>query len=88
MDSITAAWTDFLRDGGGLDKSTFGRAEAASPSPGGLQRGVATVLAGKPHSTLEKRLGALRRYSKHCATLGTSAFPFAAHGLRVHAEVV
>jgi len=75
FEQATAGWTDLLLNTVGADNSKFGALEAGCPSEGGFGAGVRAVLAGKPASTLLKRLGALRRYGKHCATEGLRAYP-------------
>ena len=74
VDNVVREWAAFLCEVVGTDSVNLG-AFAKGDQSSDVDKTVGMILAGKQRSTLEKRLGALKRYAKFCVTSGKQAFP-------------
>ena len=75
VDNVVREWAAFLCEVVGTDSVNLGASFAKGDQSFDVDKTVGMILAGKQRSTLEKRLGALKRYAKFCVTSGKQAFP-------------
>ena len=68
-------WSAFVRDTLGYENCTVGTDLLTEGRTEHIVEELRVIFASKPHSTLTKRLGALRMYARWCNDHGGAAFP-------------